>query len=170
MQIIDKFFGRAADPLTERADTLVQMANVAAISAFMPLFDRFPVLGETARDGNTRHFDFIVTIAAVFIAATRLRNLRLGETRERNLMDRVSKRLTEWDPQHGITAFEHCKAFFDRTYDVFKDNPKFATCDTIGAWMAWDVLNRCPETEEERSLARAMGVMVVHEFFNWWRV
>jgi len=149
----------------ERADALVHMANVAAIGMFMTLLRRFPVMRET----DVKHFDFIVTIAGVFIAVTRLRNLRLGEIRERKLMDKVSERLTEWNPEHGIRAFEHCKSFYDRTADGLANTghyPKFVASDAIGAWVVWDVLNRAPETEEERSLVRAIGVTIVHGIFN----
>src|SRR5882762_3616840 len=100
MKIFRRFIGRADDPLIERADTLVHMANAAAVGMFASLFDQFPIMQKV----DVKHFDFIATIAGVFIAATRLRNLHLGESREGKLMDKVSDRLAEWNPEHGCNA------------------------------------------------------------------
>jgi TPR repeat protein len=156
------------DPLIEQADTLVHVATGAAIGMFMPLFERFSVIHKV----NEKQFDFFVTIASVFIAATRLRNLNLGESREGRLMDIVSKHLAEWNPKHGFDAFEDCKSFFDRKVAEVShaSDPHFATADTIGAWVAWNILNRPPETKEDLSLVRAVGVMIVHGFFSWWDI
>jgi hypothetical protein len=169
MNMLRSLFRQKDDPLMERADTLVQVANVNAIGAFTPLLDSFPIL----REVDTRHWDFILTIAGVFMAATRLRNLRLGERREQTLMRKVAERLNQWDTANGIRSFEHCKSFFERTLDgvaqaAVNDQKHFAASDTIGAWIVWDVLDRPPESEEERGLVRAVGVLVTHAFFDWW--
>lgn len=167
MKMIRKLLGHKDDPLMERADTLVQIAHGNAVSTFAPLLEQFPSL----REVDIKHFDFILTIAGVFIAATRLRNLRLGEHREQMLMDKVSVRLTEWNPQNGPRGFDHCKSFFERNFDgltKIEHEPKYVASDAVGMWIAWDILDQFPETEEERKLVRTVGVMITHEFFDWW--
>jgi hypothetical protein len=64
------------DPLIKQAQTLVQAANVNATTAFIPLLDRFPIL----RGVDIKHWDFVLTIAGVFVAVTRLSNLRTRGT------------------------------------------------------------------------------------------
>ena len=34
--------------------------------------------------------------------------------------------------------------------------------------MVWAILGHPAETEQEVKLARRVGTMIVHSFFNWW--
>jgi hypothetical protein len=160
-------FGRKGDPLQGQAETLVDAARINATGFFIPLLDKFPIL----RDADIGRWDFFLTIAGVFIAATRLRNLNLETAREEHLMAIVSDRLVAWDSAHGLAAFEDCKSFFERTFDGLTDTghePRYVASDSIGAWIIWNIFDRAPKTEEERQLTRAAGVMIVHVFHNWW--
>jgi hypothetical protein len=161
-------FSRKGDPLREQAEMLVDAAQVNATASFVPLLDKFPVL----KNVDVEHWDFILTVAGVFVAATRLRNMNFGDAREDKLMAIVSERMVAWNPTHGISGFEHCKSFFERTFDGLTragHEARFVASDSIGAWIVWDVLNRAPETDEERQLVRAVGAIVTHEFYNWWK-
>jgi hypothetical protein len=155
------------DPLMTQADTLVQSANINAISMYVPLLGRFALL----REVDPPHWDFILTIAGVFMAATRLSNLRIGAALEEKLMEKVAERLTEWSPKNGIRAFEDCKAMFERNYDALskvEHEPKFLASDAVGFWIAWNALGRAPESHDELKLARTVGSLITHAFFNWW--
>lgn len=156
------------DPLLERADTLVQSANISAISMFTPMLDEYPCL----RAAKPEDWDYNLTIAGVFMAATRLRNLRLGEAREQKLMDKVHERFTQWDAKNAGRAFEDCKSFFDKNYDALRNaghEPRFIASDTIGLWIVWNVFGRAPQTDDERKLVRVIGAMTTHAFFDWWK-
>ena len=155
------------DPLLERADSLVPMANICAVDLYVPMLDQFPFL----RSVDVKHWEFIVTIAGIFIATTRLHNLRSGDIREQRLMDRVAERLDQWN-SNGLNGFEHCKSFFERTFDALltaEHEPRFIASDTIRSWIVWDVLDRAPSAEEERRLVRTIGVAITHAFFDWWK-
>lgn len=168
MKTLRGLFARQPDPLLARADILVRAANTNATLVFSSLSDQFLFL----RDTDVVHWDFILTVAGVFIAVTRLHNLQLGETRERKIMTRVSERLAQWNATHGRQGFEHCKEFFERTYNGLSataHEPRYVASDAIGAWIVWDIVGHAPENEDERKLTRRIGVIVTHEFFNWWK-
>jgi hypothetical protein len=162
--------GQEDDPLLVRADNLVEGAQMHARAMFGSLLKQFSLLKTVSKD----HWYFIVTVANVFIAATRLRNLRLGEIREEELMNTVSQRLIQWDAKNGMRAFEDCKSFFERTFDTLtkaRHEPQFVAADAIGAWIVWNVLGRAPDFgDDELRLVRAVGVMTVHTFFDWWKI
>jgi hypothetical protein len=154
------------DPLLERAENLVQAAQINAVGMFTPLLDRFPIL----RQVDVEHSDFILTVASVFMAATRLNNLRLGDDREERLMEVVAARLDQWKPD-GIRGFEDCKGLFESEFDRLTKaghEPRFVASDAVGKWIVWNVLGRPPQTDEECILVRAAGGMVTHAFFDWW--
>lgn len=160
------FFGSEQDPLLERAKILVHAAHANASSMFTPLLDQFSILG----NADAKHWDFILTVAGVFMASTRLHNLRLGETREERLMEIVAECLDQWNPD-GIRAFEDCKGLFESEFDRLTEaghERRFLASDAVGKWIVWNVLGRLPQTEKECSLVRASGAMVTHEFFHWW--
>lgn len=166
MGFIKRLFGQNDDPLNERADALVAMARIAAIDA-SSLLKEFPI----SQYSDIQHFDFVVAIAGVFIAVTRLRELHLEDARERRLMGRITRHLVEWSPDKGMFGFKHCKAFFDRNVEGLAKighDERFVTSDAIGMWVVWEVFDHFPETEAERRLVRTIGVMVTHGFFDWW--
>jgi hypothetical protein len=73
-------------------------------------------------------------------------------------------------PAIARPAFEKCKSFYDKAYDVLLnagDEP-VVRADAIGSWVAWEVLRHPAQTEQERRMARIVGLMVIHSFFNWW--
>ena len=155
------------EPLIKQAETLVPAANANAISAFIPLLDKYPTLQRV----DTKHWDFALTIAGVFIAVTRLSNLKLGEHREEELLMKVSAGLDQWDAANGIRGFEHCKSVYETNFDALTNSGherRFITSDAIGLWIVAQLFSG-PQgvTEKEKELIRVVGAMVTHTFFNW---
>ena len=155
------------DPLLRQAVTLVSAAETYATETFTSLLKKFSFL----REVDKRHWDFILTIAGVFIAVTRLGHLGLGENHQRKLMGKVGEKLTQWDPANGRRAFEDCASFYERAFNELTsagDEPRFVGSDALGSWVVWSVLDRRPQSEEERRLVRTVGGMIMHTFLNWW--
>lgn len=155
------------DPLRETAERLVPSASVNAAAMFVPMLDEHPLLKKV----NPKQWDFLLTVAGVFMAATRLQNLQIADDRKQELMDVVAHGLAHWSPKNGIRGFEDCKAMFERNFDPLTNvqhGPRFVASDAIGMWIVWNLLQKPPEAQEERELARAAGASVVHTFFSWW--
>ena len=153
--------------LEKQAEMLVPAANANAITAFVPLLNRFPFLESV----DTKQWDFALTIAGVFIAVTRLNNLKLGEYREEELLMKVSAALDQWDAANGIRGFEHCKSVYERNYDLLANSGherRFITSDAIGLWIVWMLFEAEGVSEKEKELIRVVGGGVTHAFFDWW--
>jgi hypothetical protein len=167
MSFLDRLFGSSLDPLQKQAEELVSVARINATNIFVPLLSRYSVL----RDANVENWDFIVTVAGVFIAASVLNNMLDGNAREENLMGFVAERVESWNPD-GVRAFEDCKELYEREYDRLEltgHESRYLASDAVGKWIVWNVLNKCPESQEEIMLVRAVGVMVTHFFVDYWR-
>ena len=167
MGILGNLFGSKQDPLQEQADMLVPAARANATGMFAPLLDKFPFL----QDADVNHWDFIVTVAGVFMGATRLTNLKIGNSREEKLMETVAEQLVDWNA-NGIQGFEDCKGFFENEYDALVaagHDPTFIASDAVGKWIVWNTLDRAPESQSECELVRSAGTLVTHAFFNWWQ-
>jgi hypothetical protein len=179
MMRIANLFKRKAnpktDPLDELADTLVMAAEISAIDSLTPLLDKFPVLNEALRKGfdttaNVKHLDFVLTVAAVYVAAICVPDL--GRPRQQALLNRIFTNLRDWNPEFGQQAYMHCGSFFDRAFDALKNaqhDPRYLVSDSIGSWVVWEALGHAPDTEEEQMLVRAIGMVVSNEFANWWQ-
>lgn len=154
------------DCLLENAKNLVPAAHCNAFSMFTPLLDRFPILLQA----DVERSDFILTVAGVFVAATRLVNARLDKELKERLMMVVTERLTQWNPD-GLDSFEDCKRLFEDEFDRLTKaghEPRFVASDAMGKWIVWNLLGRPPQTDEECILVRATGTIVTHAFFDWW--
>ena len=158
------------DPLLSQANALVPAANAFAVGSLPQAKAEFPFMNLGANPEDAAWWTIVVTIAAVYIAATRLRNLDLGDAREGKLMAPVSNHLVELNP-NALVAFDDCKEFFSRNFDALTargHEPRFIASDSIGLWIAWNLLDRSPEVESEWGFVRAMGALVTHSFFGWW--
>src|SRR5262249_38819716 len=121
------------------------------------------------QDMNVNHWDSILTIAGIFMAANRLKYLRLNEQREQILMKRIAERLAQWGPGYAIRGFEDCKSFFERAFDSLSGyNLRFVASDAVGSWIVLNILGRPPSSEEEWKLVRTVGARVTEDFSNWW--
>jgi len=155
-----------SDRLRERAESLVQAAQSNGVAMFTPLVDRFPIL----RQADIEHSEFVLTVAAVFMAATRLSNLGLGGDREEEIMEVVAERVDQWRAD-GIGAFEDCKGLFESEFDRLTKaghERRFVGADAVGKWIVWNILGHPPQTDEECMLVRGTGATVTRAFFDWW--
>ena len=167
MNILGRLFKSKQDPLQKQADSLVSAAGINAISLFMTLCEKFPLLGKP----DVGHWDFTVTIAGVFMGVSRLNHLHLSDAREDVLIEVVAKNLVH-KYQDGILAFEDCKAFYETEYDRLASagyDPAFLASDALGKWIVFNVLKRAPKSKDEAALVRAVGGIVTHAFFDWWK-
>ena len=168
MGILNKLFKPKQDPLYVRAINLVPSARINATSIFVPLLDKYSFL----KDVNVKNFDFIVTVAGVFIASSRLNNLSVSEAKKEQVMHIVAQKLEEWS-HDGIRAFEDCKGFYETEYDrleELKHESRFLSTDAIGIWIVWNILGNAPQDEAEIRLIRNMGINVIEAFFEWWEI
>jgi len=156
------------DLLERDAALLVGAANTHAVSMFVTFVDEFPFIPHDERD--QRYWDFVVTIAGVFLALIRLRTLNLNEKRRLKLEKKVAERLVQLYPRVARTAFEKCQSFFDKTYYDFVAagyDPQLVASDAIGSWIALEILRHPPNTEQEFKLVRWVGTMIFQPFFSW---
>jgi hypothetical protein len=166
MGLMSRLFGTASDPLVDKAASLVDAARLNATGAFEPLLDRHEFLTEV----DVGHWDFVVTVAGVFVAASRLASSNAPEEIQDQLMDVVTEKLNTWDSQ-GLAAFEDCKGLFEREHDRLEGlghEPRFIAADALGIWIAWNVLGHAPASDDEASFVRGVGSLVTHAFFDWW--
>ncbi|MEZ4219068.1 MAG: hypothetical protein R3E88_21565 [Myxococcota bacterium] len=157
------------DGLRTQAENLVTAAQIQATAAYTSVGDRFDLVYSIPTD----RWDSVLTVAGVFIAATRANQIGLPDTQIDSLMEIVARNLNSWRPE-GIAAFEDCKAFFDRTFDALEKDPSYGSqpeligSDALGGWIVWNLVEHAPESEQERGLVRALGILVTHSFFSWW--
>jgi hypothetical protein len=153
----------------ERAEVLVPAAHAFAVDSFIPMSKKVSILCHV----DPGDWDFFVTVAGIFIAVTRLRNLRLGNSIEDKIGDIVYKKSEEWD-KNSPRAFEDCKALFKSTYDTLKGtheyakNPQFLASDSLGSWVAANTLRRQVQDERDFTLVRVAGASITHSFYSWW--
>ena len=153
------------DPLLKQANYLVEVAQINSIALFQSARKDFLFL----QDVNVKHWESILTIAGVFMAANRLKHLRLNEQREQILMKRIVERLAQWEPGYAIRGFEDCKSFFERAFDSLSGhNLRFVASDAVGSWIVLNILGRPANSEEEWKLVRTVGASVIKTFSNWW--
>lgn len=119
-------------------------------------------------------WEFFMTVAGVFIAASTLKQTAVADEIRDGLMELVTTKAHDWDP-NSVRAFDDCKRMFEQGYHRLSSVPDYQRnlglvgADAVGMWIAWNVLQRRPESSEEMQLVRLSGVAVTHAFANYWR-
>ena len=159
------------DPLLERAENLINAANILGIGSYTDFSADLPIVNKI----DTEHWDWVFTIAGVFVADSRLNTDDLEGSRKQQIHDLIMQKLASWKPD-GLGGLHDCKIFFERTYDSlakineYKSDPQFLSSDCLGAWMAWNLLGHAPESDDERKLSRMAGAFVTRSFRDWWKI
>lgn len=170
MGLFSRQSGSGADPLLPRADMLVGAAHILATELYTAVAEGV----ETVREVDAEQWDFVLTVAGVFVAASRLNQLGISEDRNKRLMTVVAGGLSHLKPD-GIAGFEDCKMFFERAYqgfttlETYKMDPRFLSADALGAWMVWNLVGHAPKGEDESKLVRILGATVTDGFYDWWK-
>jgi hypothetical protein len=159
--------------LHEKAKDLVRAAECLAISSLVPICDAIPSI----RKVDTEKWDFFVSVASVFIAASRLRTLP-GDGDEKSVMESVSNLLADWSDS-GCAAFQDCQEFYAYEHACLLDHghpQEFISSDAVGKWIVMNVFDGSAKgglfarrrRRERAKIVRAIGTLVVGTFAGWW--
>jgi len=154
------------DSLAESASTLVTTANTHAVASYTLVLDRFPFLEEL----SLTLWDFLFTVAAVFVANEHLRNYRIDDATRSAVTETIDASLEEWD-RNALAAYEDLRQFlYDECEksDEAERSSEFFLSDTIGAWVAINLLGRQLKTDEECEFVRAIGFAMTAIFLEFW--
>lgn len=153
-------------PLEDQARALVQNAEVFALALHAVVAAQCP----TAATADVVQWNFLVTVASVFIAVSRLNDVQADDARKDELRRVVEDGLDAWDGDAG-RAFDDCTAFFEQAHQQLAaagHPPEFVACDALGKWIVWNLFSSPPKTPEHVRLVRIVGGTIVSSFHRWW--
>jgi len=156
--------------LIENSEKLPSAAKILAVNSYTQFLDKYSIIEKI----KPEHWDFVLTIAGMFVAVSQLNHENIPEQDKDTLLDSVTNAGIEIYPD-CINACEDCRNFVDRTYDglaqekEYQDNPKFLFSDSLGSWIVWNLLGHAPSNEDEKNLVRILGSFCVHSFISWWK-
>ncbi len=156
--------------LIENSEKLPSVAKVLAVNSYTQFLDKYPVIEKV----KPEHWDFVLTIAGIFVGVSQLNHEDIPEHEKDTIHDTVTSAGIEIYPD-STKACEDCRNFVDRTYDglvkekEYKDNPKFLFSDSLGSWVVWNLFGHAPSNKDERNLIRILGGFLVHSFISWWK-
>ena len=154
----------------ENAKKLPSAAKILAVNSYVQFLDKFPIIEKI----KPEHWDFILTIAGIFVAVSQLNHENIHEQDKNEILDAVTNAGIEIYPD-SIKACEDCRNFVGRTHDglakekEYRNNPKFLFSDSLGSWIVWNLFDNATSNEEERHLIRILGSFFVHSFISWWK-
>ena len=160
----------AVQRLLGKASQLLAIAKVFAIGTYTTILERFPTLSSLLTD----QWDFILTTAGIFVAASQLNHESITEHAREQILSAITETANKENSDYA-KACEDCRKFVDRTYDGltklldYKHQPAYLFSDSLGGWITWNLYGHSPEGEEERHLARTLGALTVHAFINYWK-
>jgi len=174
MGLFDNLFKKSgySDKQLKDANELVSLAQELAISSYVPLLDKFPDLAAIAKSGQMEKLDFLLTVAGVGIAFSRL----AGSVKENQIEGyslAIKQALDNWDKNGYSSLAEFVKYLFillnNNTVDDFE---KYK--EAIGAWIFLKLEEDPKSNIELRQLAKrrdlygAIGHSPCLTFGNYW--
>jgi hypothetical protein len=130
----------------------------------------FPSIGTV----KSNRWDFIVTVAGIFVAISQLNHEPLDEGVKDDIRKATSYAAIKWNSK-AVEAIEDCTQVVDRTYNGLQSSKEYSGetqllfSDSLGFWVVGNLLDHMPESEAERQLVRVLGGALVLSFVNWWK-
>ena len=156
--------------IVEEGRRLPSTAKILAVDAYTQFLDEYPIIEQV----NPKHWDFIMTIAGIFVGVSQLNHENISEQEKDVVLNVVTDSAIELYPD-SIEACDDCGDFVDRTYDglkeekLYQDNSQFLFSDSLGTWVIWNLFGHAPSSGDERKLVRVLGGLLVHSFISWWK-
>jgi hypothetical protein len=168
VEFLDRLLGRkkTEETWTNSAKLLVSASVTHSLLIADQISAQFPSLNIDRRQWN-----FVLTVASIFVALSSLTKHSLPSAQEDALIDIVAEDLRRWDPS-GMGGFENCKSVFEQEFGRLTaagHEARFIGSDALGMWIAVSLIRRQPYTQEECQLVRVAGATVIHSFLNWWK-
>lgn len=158
------------DKLIENGEKLPSAARILAVSSYTNFLDKYPIIGQI----KPEHWDFVLTIAGIFVAVSQLNHESIPKQDKDTILDSLTNAAIKIYPD-SIDACDDCRNFVDRTYDEltkekeYQSNPQFLFSDSLGVWVVWNLFGHASSNENERKLIRVLGGFFVHSFISWWK-
>jgi hypothetical protein len=159
--------------LRSQAESLLDYARVNAAGMGLPLAQQFPAVVTIAEPAD---WNYCLTIAGVFVAASRLSDLDIAADLREELAETIMQKVRRWDGRAEDDCLD-CQAFFLMTSDSLAkldtyqgEEQRYLPSDALGFWIMRTLLKRSPSTEAELALTRTVGSAAIHAFFDWWKV
>ena len=169
LSLLSKFRRSRSTDVDSQAKQLVAASQILATGSYTDIAKRFDQVYAVPTD----RWNFILTIAGVFTAVSRLEVASFSDSQKDALSEVVAADLAKWDSK-AVAGFEDCREFFNRTYDglasesPYEDDPTYLATNALGSWIVWNLFDHAPESTQERQLVRVLGSLVIHSFFRWW--
>lgn len=118
----------------ENSEKLPSAAKILAVSSYTQFLDKYPIIEKI----KPEHWDFVLTIAGIFVGVSQLNHESIPEDEKDTMLDAITNAGIEIYPD-CIDACEDCRNFVDRTYDglaqekEYQDNPEFLFSDSLGS-------------------------------------
>ena len=154
--------------LFESGKKLPSAAKILSVNSYTQFLDKFGVIGQI----EPKQWDFVLTIAGIFVAISQLNHENISDRDKNTLLDEITKGAIEIYPDF-IEACEDCRNFVDRTYDGLKKecqgNEQFLFSDSLGGWVVWNLFGHASVGSKEKNLIRSIGIFLVQSFISWWK-
>lgn len=152
---------RSDDPMS-KADGLVSFASLFANGMYDAHRKRFPNFAPLRDD----KWIFFGTVAAVWCASGVL-TYQLPESMRSAVLERIHTTMRAWHPA-GLPAMEDLSQFVDDSLSGKERASADEMLVTVGTWMLWNVLGRCP-TQSEYPVVSAIGLGLCQPFAHYWK-
>lgn len=152
----------------QKARGLVQEARFYAEQMFPILQERFSALAQV----DPEQWEFVITVAGVAIAIESLGGKEFSGNRAEELAQEIANELNRWNAD-GLRGYQDCERVFkdaSARFALSGHEANFVRPDALGLWIVLNLLGRQPDTDDEATLARSLGLFVTIPFKDWWDV
>lgn len=164
------FFSARRKKLIKKAELLFPAISLLSKTMFFELQEKFPTLITI----EEKEWDFYIRIGALWAATIGLQRLKNINARTKSSLSAIyGHSVNDWNNNWNI-AFKECGDYFYNNIEKseklaeYEINPKFRISDAIGLWIVKNLLHHHPEKQEEINLIRPIGLLLTHEFLQWW--
>jgi len=153
---------------SDKADSLLQSAQIHATTLYDTLVKEYPELNVIAESNLLNLWDNVVTVACVGCAFMEIAD-SVPDNDQRGICNSIKTKLNDWNTDAYLVMID----FTIFAYDLVNSGTE--PPDSIGAWI-WANLGKHEKATQELKeltfslkLVRPVGLAILLPFHNWWK-
>lgn len=177
MTFFRKFFESKEDRMLKSAEALLLISNEFSRQLLEPIYQKFPQLVEQIEPKNkikkyneASKWDITITAACIFIAKSKASDILHNNPSKELVQNIIEQSMITWQKE-SIFMLNDLENFYwdDLNGKSMKEyDSQLSPADSLGRWVMKTLTDHYPNSQEEYSMGRVIGITIIESFSKYW--
>lgn len=177
MAFFSRFFESKEDRMLKSAEALLLISNEFSRQLLEPVCQKFPQLVEQiepmdkiAKHNEISKWDMTITVSCIFIAKSKINDILYNNPSKELVKNIVEQSMITWRKESMLVFYDLENFYWDdlNSKSMKEYDSRLSPADSLGKWIMKALTNHYPNSQEEYSMGRIIGITIIEAFSKYW--